>query len=224
MAEFILEANERKAGPKSQLTEIRKNSRVPGVVYGFSKDPVAMDIDYISLLKILSEAGTSNIIILKVAGKDIKVIVRDYQQDPVTDRLSHVDFMAVDEKRELTTFVPLEFTGSSKAVREQGGKVNVKNEKVKVRCLPQDLPASIKVDLSALADLGEKLLVRDLKVAEKVVILNDPNDPVVDVTVPKKIAITSAEEADATAAAAAEAKPEGESPEGEVKPEAEESK
>jgi large subunit ribosomal protein L25 len=225
MAEFILEANERKVDKQSQLTDIRKGSRVPGVVYGFSQKPVSIDIDYRDLLKVLKEAGTSNVITVKVAGKEIKTIVREYQQNPVSDKLTHVDFMAIDAKKKVSTKVPLEFIGISKVVREEGGQLNKKTLNVDVQCLPADLPAKISVDVSMFTEMGQKLVISDLVVDEKVTIMNDPNNPVANVTVPKKMKIKSAAEeaedaAAAEAAAAAEEGAEGEAKpaEGEAKP------
>ncbi|OGY93752.1 MAG: hypothetical protein A2406_04275 [Candidatus Komeilibacteria bacterium RIFOXYC1_FULL_37_11] len=212
MAEFILEANERKVDKQSQLTEIRDNKRVPGIIYGFSQKPVVIDLDYMALLKVLKGAGTSSVVTVKVSGKSIKTIVRAYQQDPVSDKIIHIDFMAVDAKKPITTKVPLEFIGQSRAVREQGGQLNKKINTVNVRCLPADLPDKIQVDITVFADLGQKLLIRDLKVSDKVTITNDPNDPVVNVTVPKKIILQATTEA---------AKPEGEVVAGEAKPEGE---
>ncbi|MFA6307908.1 MAG: 50S ribosomal protein L25 [Patescibacteria group bacterium] len=204
MAEFILEANERKADKQSQLTDIRTSSRVPGIIYGFSQKPVSIDVDYRELLKVLKEAGTSNIISIKVGTKEIKTIVREYQQNPVSDKITHVDFMAVDAKKKVNTKVPLEFIGESTVVREQGGQLNKKALTVNVTCLPADLPAKIEIDISVLKELGQKLLIRDLKVDAKVTITNDPNDPVVNVTMPKKMQLKSlAEEAADTAAAEA---------------------
>ena len=156
---FKLETKIRKTGKQSMLTEIRTSSRVPGVVYGFKKDPVNIDMDYNTLLKVLKEAGTSNVIDIQVDGKSIPAIVREYQQDPVTDKLTHIDFMAVDAKRTLTTVVPLEFVGTSKVVREQGGKLEIKNQQVNVQCLPDDLPATIEVDVSLLKEMGQILSI-----------------------------------------------------------------
>lgn len=216
MAEFILEAKERKPDKQSHLTEIRTSKRVPAIIYGFSQKPVSIDLDYMELLKVLKEAGTSNIIVIKVGGKTIKTIVRDYQQDPVSDKLIHVDFMAISDKKKLTTKVPLEFIGQSKAVREQGGHLNRKINTVHVSCLPADLPNKIEVDISVFSELGQKLLIKDLKVSDKVTITNDPNDPVANVTVPKQIIlqdITSSEaKPEGEAAAGGEAVTEGDKP------------
>ena len=74
MSEFVLEANQRGVGKQSQLTELREGGRVPGIIYGFGKEPIAIDVEYNALLKVLTGAGTSNIVKVKVASKEIEVI------------------------------------------------------------------------------------------------------------------------------------------------------
>lgn len=236
MAEFILEAKQREPGQHSKLTDIRKDSRVPGVIYGLGKESLTVVIDYKDLLKVLTAAGTSNIIVIKLGDKNIKTIVREYQQDPISGKLTHVDFMAIDEKQPVTTFVPIAFIGTSSAVREQGGKLNQKTTKVKVKCLPQYLPSKIEIDVSVLTQLGQKLLIKDLDRDANITIVNNPLDPVVDVTVPKKLEIIEevkpevaegeeAKEGEAGAEEGAEGKPEGEATkEGEAKEEKAEDK
>ena len=215
MSEFVLEAKERKTS--DNLHNLRTQGRVPGTVYGAKVKALNIDVEYNALLKILTTAGTSNIVTIKAGDKNVKAIVREYQQDPVTDKLTHVDFLVVDDKHFLTTVVPLEFVGESRLVKEQGAKLNFKNEKVNVKCLPGDLPATIKVDVSVLQDMGQTISISQLEVSDKVEILNNPNDPVVNVTMPKKIKIeTPVEEAPAEGEEGAE----GEAPaEGEAKPE-----
>lgn len=183
---FVLEAQTRTPGKGSQLTEIRTQSGVPGVIYGFEQDSQAIAVDYNELIKILKEAGTSNIITLKLDGKELRVIVKTYDQDPVSDRVIHVDFLLVNDDRLLTTVVPLEFVGASKAVKELGGKLNIKSEQVLVKCLPADLPATLKLDLSILDNLGKSILVENIQVSDKVSILTNATDPVISVSLPKK--------------------------------------
>lgn len=215
---FSLEAKSRQVNKSSAITALKTQGQVPGVVYGLKGKPQALQVEYNDLLKILTQAGTSNIINLKVDDKNYQVIVREYQQDPVTDKLIHVDFLQVADDHPITTKVPLEFIGVSKAVKEQGGKLFVKEEKVKVKCLPVDLPASIKIDVTVLAELGQGILIKDLQVSDKVTILNNPTDPVVSVIVPKKIFEPTLEE---VAPAEGEGVVEGEAPkEGGVKEEA----
>jgi len=187
MSEFLLELQERQVDKHSQLTKIRTSNQVPCVIYGNKKESQAATVGYKPLLKVLVEAGTSNIITLKLAGKNTKVIVREYQQDPVTDKIIHVDFYTVSDKKKFTTIVPLDFIGISKAIKEKGAKLAVKNDKLKVECLPADLPAKIDVDISKLANIGQVISVGELEVSDKVKILNSPNDPVVNVIIPKKI-------------------------------------
>jgi len=207
MSEFVLEANSREVSQHSKVTELRDGDRVPAVVYGPKNDSLAIEIEYNPLYKVVKEAQLSNIITLKLNKKDIRVIIREYQKHSVSGRITHVDFLALDDKHPIITEVPLEFVGVSNAVREQGGKLNFKNEKVKVRCLPTDLPSKIEVDVSVLSELGQKLIMSDLKVKDAVKILNNPSDPVVDVNIPKKIII---EETVVAAPVVAEAAKEGE--------------
>jgi large subunit ribosomal protein L25 len=186
MSEFVLEANSREVSQHSKITQLRDGDRVPAVVYGPKNDTLAIEIEYNPLYKVAKEAGLSNIITLKLDKKEIPVIIREYQKHSVSDRITHVDFLALDDKHRIVTEVPLEFVGVSSAVREQGGKLNIKNEKVRVDCFPKDLPNKIEVDLGILSELGQKLMISDLKVNSGVKILNNPNDPVVDVNIPKK--------------------------------------
>lgn len=193
MSEMKLTVKARSKGKASLLSFIRNNSGVPGVVYGLKKESVLFSADYNTLVKVLNTAGTSQIIDLDLDGQTIPVIVRDFQKDPVSDRLIHVDFLAVDEKETFTTIVPLKFSGTSKAVREQGGKLEIKRQSVKVRCLPKDLPAFIEVNLSELANIGNNITIEHLVVAKEVKILDNPFDKVVDVVVPRKeVVVTNA--------------------------------
>lgn len=211
MSELKLTVKSRAKAKASFLTGLRSNSQVPGVIYGLAEESQMISADYNSLVKVINEAGTSRVINLDVDGQNIPVILREIQKNPVSDRLSHVDFLAVSDKKLVTTIVPLKFTGTSKAVREQGGKLEIKKQLVKVRCLPQDLPAVIEVNLNELVNIGSDIKVDHLPVDKKVKILDGANDPVVDVVVPKKEVLSPAESAatEGTAApATGEASPE----------------
>lgn len=209
MPNFVLILKNRKTGAKSLLSKIKKNSRLAAVVYGFGTKPLAVDADYNEALKVIKGAGTSHMIDLEVEGQKLLAIVRDYQQHPVTEKLIHVDFLAVSDKKPLVTFVPVELVGVSRAVKELGCKLNVKNDRLKVRCLPKDLPEKFVIDLSILSEVGKALQVADVPVAPGVKVLNNPKDPVVSVTIPKQIeeiaAAPTETAADATAATTAEA-------------------
>ena len=213
MSEFVLEANLRELGTHGKITQLRAADRVPAVVYGPKNEALSIEIEYNPLHKTVKEAGLSNIITLKLDKKEIKTIIREYQMHSVSGKVIHVDFLALDPKHAIRTEVPLDFVGVSSAVREHGGKLNLKNEKVIVEALPDNLPSKIEVDLDLLTELGQKLLISDLKVADGVKIINDANDPVVDVNIPKKIKI---EDTSAAVSGTAEATKEGEVASGEA--------
>lgn len=217
MSEFSLKAITRKNESHSQLTDVRTASQVPGVIYGNNFENQNIAVDYNELLKVLIQAGTSHLINLEVDGKATRVLARIWQQDPVTDRLTHVDFWAIDEKSPVTTTVPLTFIGVSKAVKEQGGKLNIKNDKVKVKCLPKDLPSVLEIDLALLDEMGKTILVKDIPVSKDVKILTNATDPVVSVSLPKKMRGLDATAVTATATATTPAVAEKKTPEKKAK-------
>lgn len=199
MSELKLEIKARVKGKASLLTAIRKNSQVPGVIYGLSGESQMITMDYNSVVKVINEAGSSRVINLDMDGKNTPVILREIQKDPLSDKLIHVDFLAVSEKQLLTTIVPLKFSGTSKAVREQGGKLEIKKQLIRVRCFPQDLPAFVEVNLNELVNIGSDITVSHLPVDKKVNILDDANEPVVNVVVPKKEPVAGASAAEGAA-------------------------
>lgn len=216
MSEFSLKAIIRNNESQGQLNDIRSASQVPGIIYGnnFANQNIA--VDYNELLKVLVQAGTSHLIVVDVDGKATKVLARSWQQDPVTDRLTHFDFWAIDEKTPVTTIVPLTFVGVSKAVKEQGGKLETKNTQVKVKCLPKDLPSVLEIDLALLDEMGKTILVKDIPVSKDVKILTNATDPVVSVALPKKMRGPETSAA-ATPAAATPAAAEKKAPEKKAK-------
>ncbi len=188
--EYNLKVDKREIGPSSKLTKIRKDIKVPGVIYGYKKQNLPIIVEYNSLLKILKEAGTSNVISINLNDKKYKVIVREYQQDPVTDKITHVDFMIVTDKSKIITTVPLLFEGVSPAVKEKGAKLDIKNKELKIECLLKDLPSSIVVDISLLKEIRKGLVIRDLDIDKNIKVLNNLNDPVVNTSVPKELKST----------------------------------
>jgi len=194
MPAYKLEVKERKVGTKSLLSKLRLASTVPGIIYGIS-EPKNVSVDYNSLMKVLASAGTSSVIDLELSGKMIKAIVREYQQDPVTDRLSHVDFYEIRADKEIETEVPIHFLGEAPAVKEKGGHLFIRVEHVRVKCLPDYLPSSIDIDVSSLVELNMSLKISDLKVDSHVQILDDANAPIVTVAEPKKVEVAAPEAA-----------------------------
>src|SRR5437762_12728941 len=155
--EVILEAVSRETFGKNEARRTRREGRVPAVVYGASGDgggreatPIAVDPK--ALLKILhSESGANTLISLKLPGtKEARVLVKEYQLDPITHHVLHADFYRVVMDRALLVRIPIVVKGEPKGVKQQGGLVEFIRREIAIECLPGDIPESIEVDISEL--------------------------------------------------------------------------
>jgi large subunit ribosomal protein L25 len=133
----------------------------------------------------LGKLTSSSLVTIELDGHQYPTLVREKQRDYIKNRLLHVDFLAVSLTESLRASVAVNFVGFSAAVKDFNA-VLVKNlESLDVECLPADLPERIDVDITALARPGDGLRVRDVKVSDKVRLLNDPDTMVVVATFAK---------------------------------------
>jgi large subunit ribosomal protein L25 len=124
---------------------------------------VEISVDPKALLKILhSESGVNTLIGLALAGADTRVLVKEYQLDPIDHRLLHADFYQVAMDKALKVTVPILLRGEARGVKQQGGIVDFVNREIEIACLPGDIPEHIAVDVSELL-MHEGIRVRDLK-------------------------------------------------------------
>ncbi len=156
----------------TSVKNLRKQGQIPGVVYGNNVENTQIQCNEVALMKAFVKAGESTLVDLDIGGKTMPVLFHMVDFDPVSDRMNHVDFYAVDMKKEVEAEVPVHFEGESPAVKE--GAVLVKAlDAISVRCLPANLPHNIPVELSKLVEMGSSLTVRDIKIPEGVEILTD---------------------------------------------------
>lgn len=160
-----------------KLNQLRKQGKLPGVVYGPKEEAIALTLEKGAFDKVFKEAGESTIIVLQGLGEDKDVLVQDVSFDPEKGGAIHVDFYAIEKGKELTVDVPLEYIGEAPAVKNGGSLTKVLHQ-VEVTCKPAALPQHIIVDVSALVDFETQIHVRDLKVEEGVKIENDPDEVV----------------------------------------------
>lgn len=197
--------------PKTNTYNLRKVSILPGVYYGKGIEPVSLQMDYQSFRKVFLKTGTNSLIDLHIDGKkNEKVLVHDLQYDPLKGTVSHVDFIHVNLKEEVTTHIPVVVVGVAPAVKTFGGILNTVKHELNVRCLPLDLPHTIEVDVSNLMDLSSSIHVSDLTPPKGVVFVDAPEEVVVTITTASDEADTlptaqTAEEAAGEAGAAAPA-------------------
>jgi large subunit ribosomal protein L25 len=201
--EAVLEATVRDSRGKNEARRTRAAGHVPGVVYGAvgeggSREATAIAVEPKALSRILhSESGANTLISLKVAGQsEARVLVKEYQLDPVTHQILHADFYRIAMDRVLRVTVPVTVKGEAPGVKQQGGILEFVHRIVEVDCLPADIPEHIEVNIGDLM-LHQGIRVRDVPVNPKVKIVNDGDMMLVHVIMPK------AEEAPAPADAAA---------------------
>jgi large subunit ribosomal protein L25 len=168
-----------------QVRALRREGKLPGVIYGHHIQPIAITMDLRDASHGLSGLAPSALITVDVEGEQHLTLVREKQRNTILGNLTHVDFLAVSMLEKLRTKVYLSLIGVPPAIKEYHGiQVNGADE-LEVECLPQDLPERIEVDLSALAEIGSGIHVRDLHVSDKVKILTDPDTLIVLMTAPE---------------------------------------
>jgi large subunit ribosomal protein L25 len=126
------------------------------------------------LTKLYGTAGESTLIELVIGTEKVPVLVHEIACHPVTDRIVHVDFYAVDMKKEVEANVPLRMNGEAVAVKEHGGILVTPTSHLTVKCLPADLPHEIVVDVTVLAEIGSMLAVKDITIPANVKVLETP--------------------------------------------------
>lgn len=160
MKHFELQGKKRITGKKADVNSVRRENRVPCVIYGAGIENVSFSVDE-KELKGLTNTPFSHIVDLNIEGECHQAILKAIQYHPVTDRALHVDFLALDPAKPVTIDVPVKITGNSIGVR-QGGKLNVAVRKLKV-CGPiENLPDELPVDITELG-LGKQINASDLK-------------------------------------------------------------
>jgi large subunit ribosomal protein L25 len=210
--DLTLQAEKREGRGKNEARRLRARGRIPAVVYGAEKNTaVEIAVDPKMLLRILhSESGVNTLIGLQgvgAAGSSTRVLVKEYQLDPIHHKLLHADFYQVAMDKALTVTVPVILKGEAKGVKQQGGIVDFVHREIEIECLPGDIPENITVDVSELL-LHEGIRVRDLQTeGAKWKPTSDADMMIVHVVAPKAEEVPAAAEA-AVAAPTAPAEPE----------------
>lgn len=173
--------------PETPVEKLRKQGFIPAVVYGHNKKTEHLAVLLSAFEKVFRKAGESTLVNLVIDGQSKNVIIHDTQRHYLTGKFEHADFYEVSMTEKLKATVALEFTGVSKAVKENGGILVTVLDEVEVECLPVDLPHNIVVDISVLNTFEDAVHVSDLKVDKKVEILTDKNEVVVKVSPPREV-------------------------------------
>jgi large subunit ribosomal protein L25 len=184
MEKVILKAETREVIGK-QVKAMRRAGKLPAVIYGRHTDPINISLDSHSASLILGRLTSSSLVTIDLGGKEYPTLVREKQRDYIKNRLLHVDFLAVSLTETLRAGVAVNLVGVSAAVKDYNAVLVTNLQSLEVECLPTDLPERIDIDISVLARPGDGIRVRDVKVSDKVRLLDDPDTMVAVATFAK---------------------------------------
>src|SRR5512139_1182966 len=184
MEKVVINATRRDVVGK-QVKALRREGKLPAVIYGRHTEPVNINLDAHSASGILAKLSASSLVTLNVDGTEYPALVREKQRDFIKNRLLHVDFLAVSMTETLRTNVRVYFVGVSGAVKDFNAVLVHNLEQLEVECLPTDLPERIDVDISVLQRPGEGIRLKDVHVSDKVRLLGDPETMVAVATFAK---------------------------------------
>ncbi len=171
-----LEITKRDTSAKNDA--LRAQGKLPGVYYGRKEKSTPILVDEKKFTKMFKEAGESTVIGLKDDAHTVDALIKDVQVDPITDRIIHVDFYALEKGKKVTVSVPFTYVGIAPAVKDLGGTLVKVMHEVEIEALPKDLIHSLEVDISSLVDFDAQIQIKDLKVPAGVEILAEENEVV----------------------------------------------
>lgn len=193
MMATTLQANPRTDLTGSATRQIRKDGHVPAILYGNKIESKPVYVESVEFLKTVREVGKNGLFSLNVDGSKHQVMIHDVQIDPLKNEYVHVDFFEVDMKSEIDADVSVRLKGEAPGTKE-GGVLSHLLYDISVKCLPNDIPEEIEVDVSGL-NIGDSIQITDLRDKVSVNITNEDEETVVTVQPPTVVEETD-EEAD----------------------------
>ncbi len=194
-----------------KVKALRRQGQLPVNLFGHESGNQNLTVDAKEFTKVYRAAGSSTLLELNIENKKpVKVLIHDYQINPITGELIHADLFQVKLNEKLQTEISLSFVGESPAVKDLEGNLVTTKDALRVEAYPQDLVGEIEIDISSIVTFDDKITVADVKVPSTITLLDDPEETLVVVTPPRseeeleaELAPTT-EEAEAAAVAATE--------------------
>ena len=204
--QLTLSAETRERAGKGASRAMRREGRVPAVIYGQKQDPIAIHVEEKALAKALSGGHFMNtIVMIDVGGNQTRTLPKDVQFHPVTDRPMHVDFFRVGEHTTVTVAVPIRFTGEDESRGlKRGGVLNAVRHELELVCDAAEIPEEIEIDLAG-TDIGDSIHISQVTLPKGTTsAITDRDFTIATIVAPSGVKAEAAE-----AAAAAEAEAEG---------------
>lgn len=181
MNELKLKVKKRKKGEKLRIKNI------PAVLYGPETESLSVWVDYNTFEKIYEKSGESALInlLLDDEEKERQVLIYDVQRHPVKNIFRHIDFFQIKKGKKIETEFEINYVGVSPAVKELGGILLKNIDTLEIKCLPQDLPEEIKVDISSLKNFDDCIRIKDVDLPKGVKVELEPETVVAIIVAPR---------------------------------------
>lgn len=179
-----LKTTERKAG--SDTTTLRAEGMVPAVIYGAKEESAPCAVAQNAFIKVWREAGETALVELETASGKKNVMIHQVQRDPVSDAPIHIDFYAVTKGQKIEVAVPLEFVGTSPAVKEQGAVLVKVMHELTLSGEPANIPQQIEVSIETLADMNSQIVAKDIALPSGLELITNPDEMIVAVSEAKE--------------------------------------
>ena len=163
---------------------VRRDGKIPAIIYGQGMDPIPISLDYRTTSRALYGLSQSRLIDVEIDGKSYTTLIRERQHEVIKATLLHIDFMVVSLTEKVSSNVTIVLEGVAPAIEELGGILVSGIERLEVEALPQDLPERITIDVSGLFEFGSAIYVRDIQPPPGVEILGNPDEMICVMTAP----------------------------------------
>jgi len=207
MSQVVLKAKNRQDHGSTAARKIRRDGRIPGVLYGRAGKAVSIDLDALEFATGVKGISESTIVKVEVDGKSYDAFVKDTQRSILNGKVLHVDFYEVESGVTLRARVSIQLKGNAVGIRD-GGVFEFPLHEIEVECLPKDLPERIEVDVTELG-VNQAIHVRDIALPDTIRVISSLDQVVALVKYAKEDKAEAAAEEEAAAAGAAAAPAEG---------------
>ena len=179
---------------KKKAKELRKNNKIPAILYGKGFDSISLTLDYKEFYHYYKDSiGHQNFVFLKVKDKEYRSLVKDMQLDPLSRKVIHIDFQEIYAGQKIEVKIPIAVIGDAPGLKE-GGIIEMNLRELQIRCLPKDLPDSLEVDISKL-QIGDSIHLKDvINQIPNIEILQSAETSIVSIIMPKAEKVVEVEE------------------------------
>lgn len=164
---------EKRDTKSSKSKNLLKEGKTPAVVYNSKTESESISIDSSTAKKLLKEATSTSIFNAQLDGKEMKVIVKEVDQNPLTEEIRHIAFFEIDETKDMVFTIPFNIIGVSPAVKNNLGVLVEVMPSINVKCKLKDLVPYFEIDVSSLDHPGQSISVNDLQIPEGITFVND---------------------------------------------------